>query len=213
MQPRMTDAAPKPDTAEAPLLEALLHMLDARAGTRITLGELVESMGHRGFGFAFIVFGVLAAISPPGVGSLMAIPTLLFSLQLLAGFKEPWVPGRFNRRTFEADDVRSTLARARKWLRRIEVFAKPRWSMLSRGVVARLAGLVCFILACVVLLPGPGTNNPPGVAIAIFGFALAERDGILMLIAFVAAVLAFAIGLAAIVAVVYLVYGWMSGAL
>jgi hypothetical protein len=210
----MTEAQTRtasPPPADAPLVEVLLHMLDAKAGQEIRLSDLLEAMGHRGYGFVFIAFGVLAAISPPGLGSLMSLPVMLFAAQMLWGAKEPWVPARLNRKTFAADTVRKAIERARPWLRRIEIFARPRLQFLAGGVLQRLAALVCIILACVILVPGPGTNNPPGVAIAIFGFALAEKDGILMLLAFIAAVLAFFIGLAAIIAVAGLAWAWMTG--
>ncbi len=208
-----TDADAQPGPApgqDAPLLDVLMHMLDGRAGQEITLGELLAAMGHRGFGFVFITFGVLAAISPPGVGSLMSLPIMLFALQMMWGAKEPWVPARLNRRRFAADTIAKSMQRARPWLRRIEIFAKPRWSFLADHLMKRLAALVCFLLACVILVPGPGTNNPPGVAIAIFGFAIAEHDGLLMLLAILASIAAFAIGALAIWAVVTLALGWIA---
>ena len=67
-------APPAPDRAqEAPLVEAMLHLLDREQGKQVTLGHFVAAMGQRGFGFCLIVFGILAAISPPGVGVTITI--------------------------------------------------------------------------------------------------------------------------------------------
>ncbi len=203
------EAARNPE--EAPLVEAMLHLLDREQGKQVTLGHFVASMGQRGFGFCLIVFGILAAISPPGVGSVMGFPPLLFAAQMVWGFKQPWVPHFLARRQFSADTVKRTLERARPWLRRIEVFAKPRATWLARGLIERIAGVVTMILCCVILLPGPLTNNPPGIAIMLLGFALAERDGVLMMLGLIAAVIAFFIGLSAFIAVAIAIWAWAEG--
>jgi len=202
----------EPSTLEqAPLVEAMLHLLDREQGKQVSLGHFVAAMGQRGFGFCLIVFGMLAAISPPGVGSVMGAPPFLFAAQMVWGFKQPWVPGFLARREFSADGVKRALERARPWLKRIETFAKPRVSFLARGLMERLIGLVVMILCCVILLPGPLTNNPPGIAITLLGFALAERDGILALLGLVAAVVAFVIGLSAFIAVAIAIWAWAEG--
>lgn len=206
----MSETAPPP-VAEAPLVEAMLHLLDREQGKQVSLGHFVAAMGQRGFGFCLIVFGILAAISPPGVGSVMGAPSLLFAAQMVWGFKQPWVPGFLARREFSADGVKRALERARPWLRRIEIFAKPRVSWLARGLMERIIGIVVMILCCVILLPGPLTNNPPGIAIMVLGFALAERDGILAMLGLVAAVVAFLIGLSAFIAVAVAIWAWAEG--
>lgn len=189
----------------------MLHLLDGKAGQQVTLGEFVAGMGARGFGFCLIVFGMLSAISLPGVGSLMGAPLFLFAGQLIWGMKQPWVPGFLARRAMSADNAKKTLEKAQRWLKRIELFAKPRVSWLAGGLMARLAGLFTLLLAAVILMPGPFTNNPPGIAITLIGFALAERDGVLLLIALVASVLAFILGLSAFIAVAIAVWAWASG--
>ena len=203
------DSAPPQDV---PLVTAMLHLLDGKAGEQVTLGEFVAGMGARGFGFCFIVFGMLAAISLPGVGSLMGGPLVLFAAQVIWGMKQPWVPGFLARRSISADNAKKTLEKAQRWLKRIELFAKPRASWLAGGLMARIAGVFALLLAAVILMPGPFTNNPPGIAITLIGFALAERDGVLLLIALAASVLAFVLGLSAFIAVAIALWAWASGA-
>jgi len=186
----------------------MMHLLDGKAGQQVTIGELVSGMGKRGHGFCLIVFGLLAAISPPGVGSVMGAPLILFAAQLAVGLKQPWMPNWLARRPFSADGAKRTIERGRKWLKKIEIFAKPRASWLAGGVMEHLVGAVCVLLAAVILMPGPLTNNPPGIAITILGFALAERDGILVLLGLVAAVVAFVVGLSAFIAVAIAIWAW-----
>jgi hypothetical protein len=55
-------------------------------------------------------------------------------------------------------------------------------------------GLLIFVLALIIALPGPGTNFPPGVTIAFMAIAIIERDGLLVLLGVVASVIALYIG-------------------
>jgi hypothetical protein len=84
----------------------MLHLLDGEGGKQISIGDFVAHMGQRGFGFCLIVFGTLAAISLPVIGSIMGAPLLLFSAQLAWGRTRPWLPGRLARRTFSATALR-----------------------------------------------------------------------------------------------------------
>lgn len=201
----------KPDPSGTPtLLDDMLHMLDRHDGRDIRISDLLEAMGDRGFGFAFIVFGILAAVLPPGLCSIMSIPILLFSAQLLFGQKHPSIPARFNRKTFAAGRIQAGLCKTEKWLRRLESFTKPRWSLFTGPFFTRLAAFFCLTLAFVIIVPGPMTNLPPGIAIVLFGFAMAERDGLLMLLSFLFSVLAFFIALSALSALVILSKVWLT---
>lgn len=205
------DNTPDPPGSQPPLLDVMLHMLDRHDGRDIQVSDMLQAMGDRGFGFALIAFGMLAAILPTGLCSIMSMPIILFSAQLLFGQSHPSIPARFNRRTFAADRVQAGLRKTEKWLRWLESFAKPRWSWFTGAFINRLAAFFCLTLALVIIVPGPFTNLPPGVAIALFGFAMAERDGLLMLLSFLASVLAFFISLSAISALALLAWAWLSG--
>ena len=67
------------------------------------------------------------------------------------------------------------------WLENIRTGSLPFFTASgeAKAPVNRVAALFCLLLALVILAPGPFTNVPPGIAIALFGFAMAERDGLL----------------------------------
>lgn len=195
---------------DAPLHEALLHLLDRFRGRDIHLSDLLDAMGHRGFGFVYLLFGTLAAVLPTGLCSMMAVPVLLFAAQQAAGHARPSIPARFAGKRFPAQALQAGLVRQQRWIRRLERFAKPRWAPMTSTPVNRAAALLCLLLALVILAPGPFTNVPPGIAIALFGFAMAERDGLLMAISFVTGVLGFVVGLSALIATALLVWSWIG---
>lgn len=207
----MDDPLPTPTaTHDDPLHGALMHLLDGYRGKNIHLSDLLNAMGARGFGFVYILFGMLAGALPTGLCSVMALPILLFSAQQALGRHRPTIPKRFDGKQFSADAVQTGIQSKEKWLLRLERFAKPRWRAMTGTVVNRIAAVWCFILAAVILLPGPFTNVPPGIAIALFGFAMVERDGLLMLISFIAGVIGFMVGLSAVIATALLIGHWIA---
>ena len=166
-------------TAKTPkLFEVLLHRMDHFAGQQIQLSDLLAAMGDRSFGLAFMLFGFLAAVLPAVICSIMSLPIILFSIQLILGRIKPSIPNRFNQKKFSADTITLNIRKSLKWLNRLTLFAKPRIPFLNHIIFIRLAAFFCLILALIILIPGPFTNSPPGIAIVLFGCALAERDGI-----------------------------------
>ena len=92
---------------DGPLHAALIHLLDGYRGRHIHLSDLLNAMGPRGFGFVYILFGMLAAALPTGLCSVMAVPILLFSAQQALGRHRPTMPKRFDGKQFLADAVQT----------------------------------------------------------------------------------------------------------
>jgi hypothetical protein len=74
-----------------------------------------------------------------------------------------------------------------KWLDRIERLTKPRTQgVLTHPVAHAFTGLLLVVLGIALALPLPLTNYPFGLILLAFSFALIERDGRLMLLAWAA---------------------------
>jgi hypothetical protein len=175
--------------------EALLAIVKAFPGERMRLQDLMEGLGERSFGFVLLLFGVLSAIAVvPGLATITAIPLLFFGLQMLAGYRTPWLPKSISERSFLKADLLATIERAVPAMRWVETISKPRFQFLIGRFGERLLGLLVFILALVIALPGPGTNFPPGVAIAFMAIAIIERDGLLVFAGVVGSFIALYIG-------------------
>jgi hypothetical protein len=175
--------------------EALLAIVRAFPNERMTLQDLMDGLGERSFGFVLLLFGVLSAIAiVPGLATITAIPLLFFGLQMLAGYRTPWLPKSISERSFAKADLLATIERAVPAMRWVETIAKPRLLFLIGRFGERLLGLLVFILAAVIALPGPGTNFAPGVAIAFMAIAIIERDGLLVFVGVLASVVALYIG-------------------
>lgn len=150
----------------------------------LTVGEVLEAMGERAFGFPLLVLALPCA--PPflyGVPQVVAVPILLLTLQMLAGRRAPWMPETLfgkpvRSRRLSAAILEKTARFARRWFGWLEAASKPRLSFLTRPFLRPLYGLVLTIFAASILIPLPGTNTVPGIAVALTAIGLMERDGL-----------------------------------
>lgn len=190
--------------------EALVAIVRSFGGEQMRLQDLMDGLGERSFGFVLLLFGVLSAIAiVPGLATIIAIPLLFFGLQMLAGYRTPWLPKSISERSFAKADLLATIERALPAMRWVETICKPRLLFLIGPVGERLLGLLVFILALVIALPGPGTNFAPGVAIAFMAIAIIERDGLLVFAGVVGSFFALYIGYLGLHLVVTEVLPWV----
>lgn len=62
--------------------------------------------------------------------------------------------------------------------------------MLAKPPVENLVGLVCLVLAVILMLPIPLGNTLPALAISVLALGVLERDGIWIVLGFMASVVA-----------------------
>lgn len=172
----MTEAAPNHRSTS----EVLLSLVRDFPSERISIQDIIDGLGERSFGFVLLMFGLLSAVAPPGVATFTALPLMFFGLQMLSGYPTPWLPAFIAKRTIARSDLEKTLQRGKPLMRRVERFCRPRLLFLIGPLGERMLGLLVFILAVVIALPGPLTNAPPGIAIAFMSIAIIERDGLLV---------------------------------
>ena len=200
----MSSNAPHQSTSDA-----LISIIRNHPHERMRIQDLIEGLGERSFGFLLLLFGVACAIAPPGFATIFSVPLMFFGLQMLAGYKTPWLPKSIAGRSFLKTDLEATIKRAVPAMRWVETICKPRFEFLIGSLGERLLGLLVFILSIVIALPGPGTNFPPGVAIAFMSIAIIERDGLLVLVGVIGSFIALYIGWLGLHLVVTEVLPWI----
>ena len=160
----------------------------------LTLRDLLAGLGRRAFGMLLFVASLPAFIPIP-IGGVIAGPlVVLIGAQLLIGLRRPWLPGFIARR----GPHRHAMARFRDllapWLTRLERVVKPHAAaMLDHRLASAFTGLLLVLLGVLLALPIPFTNYLFAALLLMFAFALLERDGRLMGVAWVAAVVAIAV--------------------
>lgn len=166
------------------LSDILLDICDDEDPT-VTVGEIVHRFGRRAFGALFFFFSAPNWLPlPPGSSTFLALPLVLLTPQMAVGIQGPWLPRFIDDREMKRADLAKTIRRLVPMLQRIERVSRPRLTFMFGSVGDRLIGLTCFALALVLLLPIPLGNMAPAAAIAAFGLAMVQRDGVLALIGY-----------------------------
>lgn len=167
----------------------------------LRLGDLLKDFGPAAFGM-LLFLGVLPAFIPvPGVGGAVGGPlVILVGVQLLLGMRKLWLPGFLARRGPHRSAMMRFRQRMAPWLRRLEMLVRPRMTaFLDNRIALSFTGLLLVLLGVLLALPIPFTNYVFGFLLLLFAFALLERDGALLLVAWIAG------GIAVVV------FGFLSG--
>lgn len=205
----MTKSPPDPvsaaDSGHGQLAPSTRAVLDEFASgdphDHLRVGDLVSDLRQTAFGMLLFIAVLPAFIPIPGLAGAISGPlVMLIGAQLLIGLRKPWLPGFLARR----GPYRKTLARFRDtlspWLRRLERLVRPRMAwVLDHYLAGAFTGLLLVLLGVLLALPIPFTNYLFGVLLLLFVFALLERDGALMLVAWLAGTIAV------------VVFGFVSG--
>ena len=158
----------------------------------VSLADLMKLFGDRTFGPVFLMLGLLVVIPP--IGAIPILPAIigiiasLFAVQVLIGRKHIWLPGFLLKMSIEKDTLRAAHDRAHKWLARIDRLITHRLEFLTGSISRRLASLIVILLglSMIPLEVVPFAVAIPGWGIALIGAAFIARDGILMLLAYLA---------------------------
>jgi hypothetical protein len=162
----------------------------------LSFGELIDRFSERSFGLFLLLVMLPTFIPiPVGVGAVSGALASLIGLQFLARLEHPWIPRWVANYKIHRHRIVGFRDRMGKWLDRLERLTKPRYTgMFTHWAAHAFTGLLLVVLGVLLCLPIPLTNYPFGLILLAFCFALIERDGALMLIA-------WALGLAEIAAV------------
>jgi hypothetical protein len=175
--------------ARQPLSE-ILREISEQAEPTISVGELMERFGGRAMGALLLVFGIACTLPlPPGGTTIFGAPLVLLAPQLMIGSRAPWLPARMRAQSIATADLRRGLPRVLRWLRSVEAVSRPRLLFLFGSWGHRAIGLVCTMLALVLILPIPLGNMLPAAAVSVLSLSLVQRDGLLALFGYALAVL------------------------
>lgn len=186
-------APPAPTTADAPPRRAATEIVDrlaerARSSERLSVGDVTEALGSRGYG-PFLFVPAIVELSPlggiPGLPTLLALIIALFSAQIAAGRSCLWLPDWLERRTAPGPKLEDAMRRIRPVAVWLDRWFHGRFPALVSGPVVRAAAAVSILL-CLTVPPLeliPFASSAPMGAIALFGLAMLARDGLLMALA------------------------------
>ncbi|WP_372781720.1 exopolysaccharide biosynthesis protein [Phenylobacterium sp.] len=175
--------------ARRPLSEILREISEQSAPT-VSIGELMERFGGRAMGALLLIFALICILPlPPGATTIFGAPLVLLAPQLVIGSRAPWLPARMRAQCIATADLRRGLPRLLRGLERVEAVSRPRLLFLFGTWGHRAIGLVCTVLALVLILPIPLGNMLPAAAVTVLSLSLVQRDGFLALFGYTLAAL------------------------
>jgi len=181
-----------PSREEASTRELLAAMALGDPEDQLRFADLLIGLGKRVFGMMLFVATLPAFIPIPGVGGAIGGPLVaLVGAQLLIGLRKPWLPRFIAERGPHRSAVQRFETVLEPWLRRVERFSRPRLpGVLDHRAAAMFTGLQLVLLGVLLALPIPFTNYVFGLLLLAYSLALLERDGALMVWAWVGGVVA-----------------------
>lgn len=157
----------------------------------LSLRELLAGLDRSAFGMLLFVATLPAFIPIPIGGAISGPLVVLIGAQLIFGMHRPWLPDFIARRGPHRRAMIAFDRRISPWLARLERLVRPRMpGMLDHRAALLLTGLLLVLLGLLLSLPIPLTNYLFAGLLLLFALALIERDGALMLVAWVAGAVA-----------------------
>ncbi len=186
---------------QASLAEVLRSALQLPEGANQNIGTLSREVGEKGFGLLLMILSLPSAlpVPAPGYSTPFGVAILLIALQMLSGRRDLWLPQRIQGVQIPSGLAKRMAAAADKFLRATERWIKPRHKWIASPAGHAGLAIVVAVMAALMMLPIPLTNTFPAMVIFLIGIGLAEEDGLL-------AIVAFAIGLIAILLYAYIIY-------
>jgi hypothetical protein len=166
--------------------QELKPLLERSATQSVTLAELLAGTSEQSFGLVMALLALPFLLPmPPGVSTISGSGCILLGLQMLAGWKAPWLPKRVGQLKLPPAFMEKLLKVMQSITKILEKFVRPRMPWLANNPsIWRINGLCICWLAILLMLPIPLTNPIPTVGILLFVFAMLEADGLLMCISY-----------------------------
>ncbi len=164
----------------------LESLLTRNADCPLTLADILAETAERGFS---LVIGLLTLPflfpMPPGLTGPLGSGCLLLALQMMLGWRSPWLPAPIARYQFPAWLSQQLLTNLQRLTGVLEKITRPRLRRLAdHPYIWRLNGFCIAWLTVLLILPIPFTNPIPTTGILLIAVATLEADGLLMCLAY-----------------------------
>ncbi len=158
---------------------------DQGESDKLSLREMVEAFGERGFGAVILMLALMALFPwPPGGKAVFSVPIILIAAELALQREKVWLPRWLLNLSVSRASYRAAAEKILPRLRRVERLTKPRWPVLTGEAADVAIGVICILLAMMMALPVPFGDALPGLTLALFGLGIIQRDGAFILAGF-----------------------------
>lgn len=194
------------------LHENLQQLAAEVAENPLTIGEGLRRLGagSRDYGVSLLLLALPAALPVPtfGLKPLVGLVVILLGLQMLIGKRSAWLPRWFISIRLRPEWSLRAACLGERFFSKLEGFVRPRNNWMKHRIGLSFLGLAIMCLGLVFILSIiPGAKILAGLVLLTLSIGLIERDGLLTLLA---ALAAFAL-VALHAEFVYLLRSWLVG--
>ncbi len=203
---------------QIPASQLLQELVDKnKSANNISLGAINEHLNERGFALLMILFSFPMAIPlpfPPGFTTVLGLPLLFFSIQMILGMDKPSLPAWIAKKTIKTSHLAFAVEKSAKYFLKLEKLLRPRLAYFSSIHGEKLIGFISMLCAISITLPIMFGNAVPSAGIFIMALGLLGKDGLVIIIGIITSI----IGLFIASLVVYLIFygakmaagGWLK---
>lgn len=180
--------------------QVIEDVVNSSSSDRIPIRDLVQAMDSVGFGLVIMIFAFGIIIpTPPPFPSIISIPLVVFSMQMMIGYQAPKLPKKFSKLTVKRSVLATLVTKSSPYIRKVERILRPRLLFMTSNIADRIVGFFVLLFSSFVLLPMPLSNFIPGLGALIISFGLLGKDGLIIILGILVGLAGIAISVAAVV--------------
>jgi hypothetical protein len=146
-----------------------------------TLASLERVFDERSFAIIFLLLMILPATPLPtgGLTHVFEIIVALLCLELVAGFRAPWLPKKWKHMKLSKTFTGKVIPTIMKWVRWFERRSSPRGGWVFRlPLFRRLTGLIILVLTVAAFLSPPFSflDTLPSLGVVIISLSIILED-------------------------------------
>ncbi len=187
------------DSEESQNLGALLNEIEEETeGDKVSVSDVVKSLGRRAFGSLFVITSLVAVLPTgaiPGMSILTGLVMLLLSVQLLFGADTIWLPQFVMKRAIERQKLVGSLHKGKGWAEKIDRLVGPRMEFMLEPPFHQLVAIsgIVVSLSMFPLAVVPFGAFPAGLSLLVIGLGLMVRDGLLLVLGIILGLVGLAV--------------------
>jgi hypothetical protein len=174
----------------------------------LACGQLLAALPGRQQGWLMLLCAMLSGLPGLQLGWICGPVLVALAVASWRGQAHVRVPERLARRRVGREAARRLLIAMAWTVERLERWCRPCWPRLARAATGRGAAGLLAAMALLILLPLPGSNLVPSLAVAALAAALLRHDGRAMALAWLLALAGLALTLGAAWAMAAFLEGW-----
>jgi hypothetical protein len=187
----------------------LIELLENAPQEGMTVRAIIHSLGERGLLMACMLFSIpsLLPIPIPGMSIPQGLIIALIGLGIVMN-RAPLLPERVLEYRLHQKNLHQIMEKGARLFRRIEKLSYPRLLPLTTGWVHALNGIMLVVGALILgaPFPIPFSNVLPAYGILFLAFGTLQRDGWLV----IAAYIMYLLTLAYVAAVFFFGFSWIQ---